>query len=212
MTTITKYFNKFMDWYGAHTGGEAGFIAAAMTAAPFVLNALGGIFGSKKKYIDPEMLRQKYGPQAVARDAQALTNYIINSPYGQQLMAQAAEAGQGLQTEMASRASASGLSPEAGGESGASTFAAAAGTQAQTGLERQTKASVWQAAMPIAAQQNAQYANLALQNQTEQNQEPSTFQKIAAASGQLAGGLTPGAKKIKLPGEKQGPSAASGQW
>src|SRR6267142_351409 len=130
---IAKHLRRFMDWYGAHTGGEAGFIAAALTAAPYVLNALGGVFGGKKKYIAPEMLRQKYGPAAVAKDAQALSNYILNSPYGQQLMAQAAEAGQGLQGEQNSRAAASGLSPDTGGESGASTFATAAGTQAQTG-------------------------------------------------------------------------------
>jgi len=197
---MTKLIKKFFSWDGL-VPTEGGFIQAALTAAPYILNALGGIFGKKKKYIDPEELRQKYGPAAVARDTQALSNYILNSPYGQQLMAQAAEQGQGFQTQMAANAAASGLSPSTGGESGASTFATGAASQAQGGLERQTKAGIWQAAMPIAAQQNAGYADLALANQAARNGEPSTFQKIAAASGQLASGYN-AMKKPKKPGEQ----------
>jgi len=201
MRKITRLLGQFMDWYGAHTGGEAGFIAAALTAAPYILNALGGVFGKKKKYIDPEMLRQKYGPASVAKDAQALSNYILNSPYGQQLLSSAATQGQELQTNLASNAAASGLSPESGGSSGASEFAAAAAPQAQAGLERGVKANVWQAALPIAAQQNAGYAQLALNNNEEQNAETSPFQRIAAASGQLAGAFP--VSKVKKPGEKE---------
>ena len=171
-------------------------IQAALMAAPYALNALGGIFGNKKKYIDPEELRQKYGPAATARDAQALTNYILNSPYGQQLLSSAANSGQELQTQMASNAAQSGLDPSSGGSSGASTFAAAAAPQAQASLERGVKANVWQAAMPIAAQQNQGYAQLALDNQNARNQEPSTFQKIAGAAGAAAAGF-------KKPGEQE---------
>ena len=183
-------------------------IQAALMAAPYILNAAGGLFGKKKKYLDPEMMRQKYGPAAVARDTQALSNFILNSPYGQQLLKQAAETGQGLQTELNSRAASSGLSPDTGGESGASTFATAAGTQAQGALEGQTKAGIWQAALPIAAAQNENYANLEQQNLAQQNQEPSAFQKIAAAAGQIPSpqGTPMGQTArptIHLPGEQQ---------
>lgn len=170
-------------------------IQAALTAAPYVLNALGGIFGKKKKYIDPEELRQKYGPAATAHDAQQLSNYILNSPYGQQLLSSAANSGQEMQTQLASNAAQSGLSPDSGGSSGASDFAAAAAPQAQASLERGVKANVWQAAMPIAAQQNAGYQALAIANNDAQNNEPSTFQKIAGAAGAAAGGF-------KKPGEE----------
>ena len=190
---------KFFEWDGL-APGEGGFVQAALMAAPYIMNALGGIFGKKKKYVDPEELRQKYGPKAIAGDTQSIMNFILNSPYGQQLMSQAAESGQGLQSEMASKAANAGLSPDTGGESGASTFATSAAAQAQGGLERQTKASLWQAALPIAAQMNQGYANLALSNQEAQNQQPSTFQKIASAAGQLAQAPTPGSN-VHLPGE-----------
>ena len=194
---------RILAWDGL-APGEGGFIQAALTAAPYVLNALGGIFGTKKRYIDPEELRSKYGPQATAKDTQSLVNFILNSPYGQELMKQAAEAGQGLQTEMAQRAASAGLSPETGGESGASTFATSAAAQAQTGLERQAKASLWQAALPVAAQQNAAYSELALANQAARNEEPTMFQKIAAAAPQLQsiGGAV--RRTVKKPGESEG--------
>jgi hypothetical protein len=195
---MKRLIQKFLSWNGL-AAGDGGFIAAALTAAPYILNALGGIFGKKKKYIDPEELRQKYGPQAIGRDTQAISNFILNSPYGQELMKQAATSGQELQTNLASNAASAGLSPDTGASSGASDFATAAAPQAQAALEGQTKAGIWQAALPIAAGQNASYADLALANQNAANQEPSTFQKIAAASGQLAQGV----QKIKKPGEQE---------
>ena len=198
---MRNLLKALLSWDGI-APGEGGFIQAALTAAPYILNALGGLFGKKKKYIDPEELRQKYGPRAIARDTQELSQFILNSPYGQQLMAQAAESGQGLQTELASRAAMSGLDPSSGGQSGAGDFATSAGAQAQSGLERQTKAGIWQAAMPIAAQQNAAYAGLALQNNEAQNQETSPFQRIAAAAGQLSQVPSFGPKKVKKPGEE----------
>jgi len=112
-----------------------GIAAAGIKAAPYILqglSALGGVFGKKKKYMDAETLRQLYGPRAIGKDTQELSNYILNSPYGQQLMASAAEQGQGLQTDMAARAAASGLSPDTGASSGASDFQVSAATQAQT--------------------------------------------------------------------------------
>jgi len=165
---------------------------AIAMAAPYVLqglSALGGVFGKKKKYMDNETLRALYGPQAIGKDTQEIANFILNSPYGQQLMAQAAEAGQGLQTEMASRAASAGLSPDTGGESGASTFATSAATQAQTGLERQTRAGIYQSAMPIAGDLVQGRMAAALNAQGEQNATPNFMQRLGAAAGQTAASL-----------------------
>lgn len=184
---------NFIKRYLSFMGSDDGFIQAALTAAPYILNALGGIFGNKKKYIDPEELKSKYGPAAIAGDAQKMMQFILNSSYGQQLMSTAATQGQDLQTNMAANAAASGMDPSSGASSGASTFAAAAAPQAQAGLERGVKSNILQAAMPIAAQQNAGYAQLALANNAERNATPSMFQRIAAAAGPA----------IKLPGEQE---------
>lgn len=174
---------------------EGGFIQAALAAAPYVLNGLGGIFGNKKRYIDPEEMRQKYGAASIGKDAQSLSNYILNSSYGQQLLSSAATQGQELQSNLASGAAASGMDASTGASSGASDFAAAAAPQAQAGLERGVKADVLKAAMPIAAQQNQGYQALALANNEERNNTPSTFQKIAGAAGQAAAAF-------KKPGEQ----------
>lgn len=192
-----KFIKKFFEWDGI-APGEGGFLAAALQAAPYVLqgiSALGGIFGKKKKYLDNEALRQMYGPNAIGKDTSELSNYILNSPYGQQLMASAAEQGQGLQTDMNARAAASGLSPETGASSGASDFQVSAGNQAQTGLERQTRAGIIQSAMPIAADLVGSRMQAALGQQSQQNADPSTMQRIGAAAGQTAAGLPAPAQK-----------------
>jgi hypothetical protein len=163
------------------------------------MSALGGIFGKKKKHMDSEALRQMFGPRAIGKDTQELSNYILNSPYGQQLMASAAEQGQGLQTDMAARAAASGLSPDTGASSGASDFQVSAATQAQTGLERGVKAGITSSAMPIAADLVGGRMQAALQAQSEKNAEPSTMQRIAAAAGQVAAGMKPPGAAVAAP-------------
>ena len=52
---LKKLITRFFSWDGI-APGEAGFITAALQASPYILNALGGIFGKKKKYLDPEMM------------------------------------------------------------------------------------------------------------------------------------------------------------
>jgi hypothetical protein len=167
-------------------------IAAGIKAAPYALSALsalGGIFGKKKrKYMDEQTLRQLYGPQAVTRDATDLAHYILNSPYGQELMTSAAEQGQSLQTAMAGRAAEAGLSPDTGGQSGASDFAVSAATGAQSGLERQTKSGIYQAALPLAAQMAESRMQAALGQQSEQNAVTpvNLMGRIGSAAGQVA--------------------------
>jgi hypothetical protein len=169
-------------------------MGAALIAAPYILNALGGIFGKKRKYVDPEMLRRKYGPDAIAADTQRIANNILNSPYGQQLLAHAAVSGQQLQSNLASNAAASGMGNGSGASSGASDFAAATAPQAQAALEGQTRAGVWQSAMPLAAQFNQNLMGVEERANEYNNQQPSTFEKIAGAAGQWAATMRPQAQ------------------
>lgn len=170
-------------------------IPALLAASPYILQGmglLGGIFGKKKrKYMDSEALRQMYGPQAVGKDTTELANYILNSPYGQQLMSSAAEQGQTFQTEMASRAAASGLSPDTGGQSGAGDFATSAAAGAQSGFERQTRAGMFEAAMPIAAQMSAARMQAALGQEQDQNMNAplNLIGRIGSAAGQVAASI-----------------------
>lgn len=123
-------------------------------AVMFALSALsagGGIMGKKRKHIDPEMLRQRFGPAAVSKDTIELMNYIINSPQGQKLMADAAESGQQFQNNVNAGAAQSGLAGPAG-SSGTGIFASSAGSQAQSGFERALKGKIYESAMPIAAE------------------------------------------------------------
>ena len=185
-------FKKFFKRYLARASNEQGFVQAI----PYILQAvsmLGGLMGGKKKYLDPNIMKQKYGARAVAADTQELANQILNSPYGQQLMKSAATSGQGLQSEMAARAAQSGLDPSTGGESGASTFASGAASQAQSGLESGVKSDIWKSAMPIAAQQNQAAMAQEYANQETKNAQPSMWQNIGSAAGNAAA-LFPGKK------------------
>jgi hypothetical protein len=160
-----------------------------LTAAPYILqgmSALGGIFGHKKKYIDPEMMRQKYGAPAITRDAQQYYNTILNSPYGRQLMASAATSGQGMQTDLNARVAGTGQGPAGGSDSGASDFASASGPQLQGSLESGARSNVWSQALPLAVQQNQNLASLEYANNAERNATPNTWQRIGAAAGGAA--------------------------
>jgi hypothetical protein len=164
---------------------------ALLTAAPYILNGLGAIFGKKRKYIDPQYLHDKFGPDEIAADTQRIANNILNSPYGQQLMAHAATGGQQLASNLASNAAASGMGNGSGATSGASDFAAATAPQAQAALEGQTRAGIWQSAMPLAAGLNQNLSNVAERGGVYNNEQPSTFEKIAGAAGQWAASQQP---------------------
>jgi hypothetical protein len=166
-------------------------MGAALMAAPYILNGLGAVFGKKRKYIDPQYLHDQYGPDAIAADTQRIANNILNSPYGQQLMAHAATGGQQLQSNLASNAAASGMGNGSGATSGASDFAAATAPQAQAALEGQTKAGIWQSAMPLAAGLNQNLAGVAERGAVYNNNQPSPFEKIAGAAGQWAATQVP---------------------
>jgi len=173
---------------------------------------LGGVFGKKRKHIDPEYLRAHFGPQAIAKDTTELANFIMNSPYGQQLLASAAESGQNFQTDMAARAAASGLDPSSGGQAGAGDFATSAAGQAQNTFERQTKQGFYEAAMPLAAQgvtarQNA-YVN-DFQGGGVPTDGASLWQSIGNAAGVAAAARGPGQSPAQAPAGGVAPMAAT---
>lgn len=153
------------------------------------LSALGGIFGRRKqKYMDPQMYNQMFGANAVGKRTQELVNQISNSPYGQQLMQQAMEQGQGLQTGLNKEAAVSGFGPAGGASSGASDFGVAAAPQAGGALQRGVLSGLTQSAMPVAQGMVQREGDLALGNLAAQNAEPTMWGKVGqAASGALSG-------------------------
>lgn len=111
------------------------------------------IFGKKKrKSIDPEWLKQKFGAGAVNDELMALFNRAINSTQGQQLMTNAAQGGQQFQTDLARGAANAGLGAAGGASTGADIFAAAGAGQAVNNLQRGMKASLMESMLPVAQQ------------------------------------------------------------
>lgn len=157
-------------------------------AIPYLLQGaslVGGIFGRRKqKTMDPEYIRTHFGAEAISNRAQELAQRIMSSPYGQQLMASAAESGQQFQNDMGARAAASGLSPDTGGQSAASDFAVSAAGQAQSANERGARASVFQSSLPIAQDLVANEQAAAQRQLDVQNAQPTLLGQI----GQVAGG------------------------
>jgi len=160
-----------------------------MAAIPYILQGasmLGGVLGTKKKYIDPEYLRKHFGADAVTKRAQELFSKIMSSPYGNQLMSSAAEQGQRLQTDMGARAAASGLSPDTGGQSAASDFATSAAAGATDSLQRAGRAQVYGDTLPLAQQMVDRERELYLANNAERNATPSTWQRVGNVASQAA--------------------------
>jgi hypothetical protein len=135
---------------GAAAGGPIG------AAIPWIFKGaslLGGLFGKKKKHIDPNWLAQHMGPAAQAMRTQEIANNLLNSAYGQKLLTSAAEQGSQFANEMNARAAAAGLSPDTGGQSGASDFTTSAAQGAGAGFKRDVESNIYQIAAPIAENQ-----------------------------------------------------------
>jgi hypothetical protein len=156
------------------------------------MSALGGIFGRRKqKYMDPAMYNQMFGAKAIGSRTQELTNQILNSPYGQQLMQSAAEQGQGLQTGLNKEAALAGFGPGGGATSGASDFGVAAAPQAVGSLQRGVTSDIWKNAMPIAQGMVQREGDLALGNLAQQNAQPTMLGRLGqGAAAALAGAGT----------------------
>jgi hypothetical protein len=118
-------------------------------------------------------------------------NQIVNSPYGQQLMQQAAVQGQGLQTGLDKQAAVSGFGPAGGASSGASDFGVSAGPQAVGALQRGVTGDLWKNAMPIAQGMVQREGDIALGNLAEQNAEPTMLSRLGqGAAAALSGAGT----------------------
>ena len=155
-----------------------------------LLSAAGGIFGRKKqKYMDPGVYRQTFGPAAIGKRTQELVNQIVNSPYGQKLMQDAAEQGQGLQTGLNKAAAESGFGPAGGAQSGASDFGVAAAPQAVSALQRGITSGLTSSAMPIAQSMVQREGDLAIGNMAAQNAEPTMLGRLGAGAATAMSGM-----------------------
>ncbi len=189
-------------------------IGAIAAAVPYILQgaaAAGAIIGGgKHRYIDPEYLRQHFGVEAMTKRAQELFQKIMSSPYGNQLMSSAAEQGQRLQTDMGARAAASGLSPDQGGQSGASDFAVSASAGAADSLQREAKAGVYSQAMPAAQAMIDRERELYLANNAARNAEPNGWQRLGDAAGKVASMYPPQPAAVAAVPDATGHRAAAG--
>jgi len=141
-----------------------------------LLQSLGG----KKNKIDPEWLKKHFGAERVNSEMVALFNQLINSPYGQSLLANAAEQGNQFQTDVSRRAAAAGFGPTGGAESGASIFSQAASGGAVNALQRGVRADMMEAALPIAQQIVNSQMNAAVNAQMQDQAQPSGMQMFGA--------------------------------
>lgn len=170
-----------------------GILDIAAAAGPFM-----GVLGKKKrKTIDPEWLKANFGANAVNQEVMDLFNRAINSVQGQQLMAGAAEGGQQFGRDVQRQAAGAGLTGGGGAASGAGIFATAAGEGAANAEQRQTKASMMQAMLPI-AQQIVQDRMKAYMGDYAQTQASPFQETMLSQAGPLVGELAgQGLQKIE---------------
>jgi hypothetical protein len=155
-------------------------VLGAASLAGGIMQAAGG-----KKTIDPEWLKQHFGATAVTEEMITLFNSIINSPYGQQIMTDAASQGSQFESALRSNVAQAGLGAGEGGTSGASIFSESAAGGATKSLQGQARAGIFQQTLPIAA--NLVNARLnAYMGQPAMNQ-PTPMASLGAAIGNAAG-------------------------
>lgn len=112
----------------------------------------GAIFGTARKHIDPNWLKQKFGAQAISEEALTLFNNLINSPHGQAILANAAEQGQQFQRNVAQQGAQAGITGPGGAASGAGIFATSAAQGAGDSFQRDVRSNLYQQALPMAQQ------------------------------------------------------------
>src|ERR1051325_3650709 len=106
---------------------------------------LGGIMqgAGGRKQVSPQWLKEHFGPQIVTDETLELFNRMLNSPAGQQAIAQAVQQGNRVQNEMETRAAASGMGPAGGASSGASIFGTAAAGSAANANVNAVRSDLW---------------------------------------------------------------------
>lgn len=150
----------------------------------------GAILGNEKgKTIDPEWLKTHFGAAAVNEQTMELFNKILNSPYGQGVLANASEQAQRFQHETERQAAITGLNgPE--GTTGAGIFATSAAQGATDAFQRDARGSFYQMALPI-AQQMVQSQMSAYMGDRARTAQPDLMSKIGTAAGQIGAMYTP---------------------
>lgn len=146
----------------------------------------GAIFGGQRKHIDPEWLKKHFGPGAISAEALQLFNNLINSPYGQSVMTNAAEQGQQLQRSINKQSINAGLSGPGGASSGTGIFATSAAEGATNAAQRDVAGQFYQSVLPVAQQSvnNRMQAYLQdMQNGGTQTDSARVWQNIGNAAG-----------------------------
>jgi hypothetical protein len=168
-----------------------------------VASLAGGILGKKKKYIDPEWLKQHFGATAVSEEAMNMFNTIINSPHGQAIMANAQENGQAFSREIAKKSAMAGLSGGgAGADTGTGIFATSAAQGAGDAFARQERGNIYQSVLPAAQQMVSDRMSAYINDQHNGGSETNagrTWAGIGEAAGTIGSMYSAGKKTSAKP-------------
>lgn len=167
----------------------------------------GGLFSSSKgqrKPLNPGMLRDLWGPQAQAQDTQSFYRMLLNSPAFSQMMSSTAAQGNRIGGSMRANLARRGVS-----SSGIGAFQQAASRGYGSSLQRQGQMDLFNQAMQLAGQNNANRMNLWGQSMLQQQQTPSMGQMIGgslfnAGAGFLSRSSTPNKPPVIPGGPQQG--------
>lgn len=146
------------------------------------LSAAGSLLGKHERpTIDPEMLKNLFGPGAVAGDTQEFFRALLNSPVFAEIMRSASLRGTSLGNNIRSNVAAAGT-----GGSPIGAFANAAARGYGTALQLPMKAGLFEEALKAALANNAGRMNLWGQSQLGRQESP-TWGRMVGASALNAG-------------------------
>lgn len=146
------------------------------------LTAAGSLLGkSERPTIDPEMLKNLFGPGAVAGDTQEFFRSLLNSPMFAEIMRSASLRGTSLGNQIRSNVASAGT-----GGSPIGAFANAAARGYGTALQLPMRASLFEEALKAALSNNAGRMSIWGQSQLSRQEQP-TWQRMVGASALNAG-------------------------
>lgn len=181
-----------------------------MVWAPVIAGALtgaGALFGrSERPTIDPEMLKQLFGPGALSKDTEELYRNLLNSPIFAQIMRSASLRGTSLGNQIQSNVAASGA-----GGSPIGAFAKAAGRGYGTALQLPMQASLFEKALESMMGNMGQRASIWGQSQLAKQGTP-TWSRMIGASALNAGATGFSNWFDKLGASKPPTSASDNPW
>lgn len=158
---------------------------------------LGGLFGSKgeRQPINPALLEQLFGPEAIGKETQGLFKILRNSPVYGQMLNSAAIQGQRVATRSAANLARSGISSTPLGG-----FLKAAGRGYGGTLQREGQSQLFLQALQQAAQSVGSRQNAYVQSLLQQQQQPSFLQGLGSS---LSGAGLQGFLSLLSQGKKQ---------